>query len=120
MNLLKSSPAILILAAAGLFTATAVPGAVSRANPASNYVERGMKVLSKEVFIRHRDRRPPATGFITYVSKTKPVLMHCHGWQDYSDGYDDYAVSLSYDNGKTWSEEQVRWKSYVVPEGRLR
>ena len=79
-----------------------------------------MRVLSKEVFLRFDGRRPPATGFITYVSQTQPILMHCHGWEDYSDGYDDYAVSLSYDNGRTWSPEEVRWKSSVVPEGRIR
>jgi hypothetical protein len=100
-----------------LETAFAAPGNVS----SSAFTNRSpMKLLLKEVFIHHRNGRPPATGFVTYVSKTKPVLMHCHGWEDYSDGYDDYAVSLSYDNGKTWSEEQVRWKSQTVPEGRLR
>jgi hypothetical protein len=78
------------------------------------------KLLSKEVFLRHQNRRPVAAGFITYISSTKPILMHCHGWEDYSDGYDDYSVSLSYDNGKTWSPDQVRWKSSVVPEGRIR
>jgi hypothetical protein len=77
-------------------------------------------LLAKEVFIRHRDKRPVATGFVTYVSKTEPVLMHCHGWEDYSDGYDDYAVCVSRDNGQTWSEPEVRWKSTVTPEGRLR
>src|SRR6185436_7672028 len=79
-----------------------------------------MKLLSKEVFLRYDGRRPPATGFITYVSKNEPVLMHCHGWEDFSDGYDDYGVSLSYDNGRTWSPEEVRWKSSVVKEGRIR
>jgi len=79
-----------------------------------------MTLLSKEVFLRHRDKRPPATGFVTYIHKTKPILMHCHGWQDYSDGYDDFAVSLSYDNGRTWSAEEMRWQSQIVPEGRLR
>src|ERR1043166_9155216 len=78
-----------------------------------------MKLLSKEVFLRHQNKRPPATGFVTYISKTQPTLMHCHGWQDYSDGYDDYSVSVSHDNGKTWSPEEVRWKSRVVPEGRI-
>src|SRR6185503_19760955 len=62
-----------------------------------------MKLLSKEVFLRHQNKRPPATGFVTYISTTRPVLMHCHGWQDYSDGYDDYSISVSHDNGKTWS-----------------
>ena len=79
-----------------------------------------MTLLSKEVFLRHQNGRPPATGFVTYVHKTKPVLMHCHGWEDYSDGYDDFSVSLSYDNGKNWSAEEMRWQSRVVPEGRLR
>ncbi|MBI2928665.1 MAG: exo-alpha-sialidase [Verrucomicrobia bacterium] len=78
------------------------------------------KVRSKEIFIRHENRRPAATGFVTYISKTKPVLMHCFGREDYSDGYDDYAIQLSTDNGLTWSEPVVRWKSSVVPEGRLR
>jgi hypothetical protein len=79
-----------------------------------------MKLLSKEVFLCFDGRRPPAAGFVAYVSKTEPVLMHCHGREDYSDGYDDYAVSLSYDNGRTWSADEVRWKSTVVPEGRIR
>ena len=106
-----------ILAVAGLLKATAVLGGVPSSEPIT--VGR-MKLLAKEVFIHHRDRRPPATGFITYVSKTKPILMHCHGWEDYSDGYDDYSVSLSYDNGKTWSAEEARWQSSMVPNGRLR
>ncbi len=79
-----------------------------------------MKLLSKDVFIRHKDGRPPASGFVSYVSRTQPILMHCSGWEDYSDGYDDYAVSLSSDNGRTWSEPEVRWKSVTVPEGRIR
>src|SRR5437870_1263573 len=79
-----------------------------------------MTLLTKEVFLRHRNQRPPATGFVTYIHKSKPVLMHCHGWEDYSDGYDDFSVTLSYDNGKTWSAEEMRWQSKVVPEGRLR
>ena len=79
-----------------------------------------MKLRTKEVFLRHQNKRPPATGFVTYISTTRPVLMHCHGWQDYSDGYDDYSISVSHDNGKTWSAEEVRWQSRVVPEGRIR
>jgi hypothetical protein len=79
-----------------------------------------MKLLSKEVFLRHRNNRPPVSGFVTYVSKTQPILMHCYGWEDYSDGYDDYSISLSCDNGRTWSASEVRWKSRAVPEGRIR
>ena len=79
-----------------------------------------MKLLAKEVFLRFDGRRPPASGFVVYVNKSEPVLMHCHGWEDYSDGYDDYAVSLSYDNGRTWSASEVRWNSEVMAEGRIR
>ena len=79
-----------------------------------------MRLLAKDVILRHQNKRPPCTGFITYVSKTEPVLIHCHGWQDYSDGYDDYLVSFSSDNGKTWSPDELRWKSRAVPEGRIR
>src|SRR5439155_1607187 len=78
------------------------------------------KVLSKEIFLRHENRRPVATGFITYVSRTKPVLLHCFGREDYSDGYDDYAIQLSSDNGGTWSKPEVRWKSSVLQGGRMR
>jgi hypothetical protein len=78
------------------------------------------KLLAKEVFTRHRDGRPPVPGFVTYIHPTKPILMHCSGWEDYSDGYDEYAVIVSRDNGKTWSRLEVRWKSSVVPQGRMR
>jgi len=46
--------------------------------------------------------------------------MHCFGREDYSDGYDDYAIQVSADNGRTWSKPQIRWKSSEVPEGRMR
>src|SRR5689334_21558896 len=78
------------------------------------------QVLSKEVFLRHENQRPAATGFVTYLSRTRPVLMHCFGREDYSDGYDDYAVQLSTDNGRTWSKPEIRWKSSVLAEGRMR
>lgn len=78
------------------------------------------KLLAKEVFIRHDQGRPAVTGFITYINNTEPVLMHCFGRSDYSDGYDDYAVQISTDNGRTWSQPEVRWKSSAVPEGRMR
>ena len=78
------------------------------------------KLLAKEIFIQQQNGRPPASGFVTYIHPTKPILMHCSGWEDYSDGYDDYAVSISADNGKTWTKPEVRWKGSVVPEGRMR
>ena len=41
-----------------------------------------MKLLAKEVFLRFDGRRPPASGFVACVSKSEPVLMHCHRWLD--------------------------------------
>jgi hypothetical protein len=79
-----------------------------------------MKLLSREAFARHENGRPVATGFVCYVSPDQPILMHCAGREDYSDGYDDYAVSLSRDNGRSWSEPRTLLKSYTVPEGRIR
>ena len=78
-----------------------------------------MRVLSKEVFARY-DGRPVCTGFVTYVSSAEPVLMHCAGREDYSDAYDDYAYSISRDNGTTWSDPALLLKGYNVEGGRIR
>ena len=106
----------------GVVAAQQLPPPVSApvASSPANSARLLPKLLSKEVFIRHHNGRPAVSGFVTYIHATKPVLMHCSGRQDYSDGYDDYAVSLSHDNGRTWSKPEVRWKSSVVPEGRMR
>lgn len=78
------------------------------------------KLLSKEVFLRHQSGRPVATGFVTYVHRDLPVLMHCNGYEDFSDGYDDYALRISRDNGQTWTEPEIRWRGETTPAGRLR
>jgi len=100
--------------------ATSTATKVVASSSPTNSVRVLPKLLSKEIFIRHENGRPPASGFVTYIHPTKPILMHCFGREDYSDGYDDYAVSLSRDNGKTWSKPEVRWKSSIVPEGKMR
>jgi hypothetical protein len=79
-----------------------------------------VRLIAKELLVRHQPNRPVVAGFVTYVSATEPVLMHCYGWEDYSDGYDDYAVSMSHDNGKTWSEPVLKWQSVAVPQGKVR
>lgn len=80
-----------------------------------------MRLKSREVFARPDDRgRPVATGFVTYISNDRPVLMHCYGREDYSDGYDDYVVMKSYDNGRTWTQPEIFLKSYLVKGGRMR
>jgi hypothetical protein len=78
-----------------------------------------MRVLSKEVFARC-DGRPVCTGFVTYISSTEPVLMHCAGREDYSDAYDDYAYSISRDNGRTWGGPVLFLKGYHVEGGKVR
>lgn len=79
-----------------------------------------MRLRSVEVFRRHENGRPVVNGFLTYVSAVDPVLMLCTGFEDYSDGYDDFTVSLSHDNGVTWGERLPWLASRLVSEGRLR
>lgn len=79
-----------------------------------------MRLLAKEVFIPCREGRPVFPGFISYISSQEPVLMHRYGWVDESDTYDDFADSVSYDNGVTWSEPVLRLRSREIPGGRLR
>jgi len=80
-----------------------------------------MRLKSREVFARPDEKgRPVATGFVTYISNDRPVLMHCSGRQDYSDGYDDYMVMRSYDNGRTWTRPEMFLKSYPVEGGKMR
>jgi hypothetical protein len=125
MSLGRASKAVAVL----LFTSVTAFGAIHASAAESSidgkrrqpgpHQDNRMKLLSKEVFRRY-DGRPPAAGFVTYISNTEPIIMHCHGWEDYSDGYDDYTVSVSHDNGRMWSADEVRWKSSVVPKGRIR
>jgi hypothetical protein len=67
-----------------LIGAAAIDRADGLAVPASPDGAR-LKLLSKEVVLRHQNKRPPVTGFVTYISTSKPVLMHGLGWQDYSE-----------------------------------
>ncbi len=79
-----------------------------------------MKLLAKELVLRYQCGRDVVPGFVTYVSRRDPVLMHCYGWQDYSDAYDDYVITISRDNGRTWSEPYLHWESQTADRGKLR
>ena len=80
-----------------------------------------IRVLSKERFMGRDERgRPVCTGFVTYISRDEPILMHRSGRDDYSDAYDEYADMLSYDNGKTWSQPILHLKSHDVEGGKIR
>ncbi len=79
-----------------------------------------MRVLSREVFIEPEDGRGVFPGFVTYVSADEPVLMYLYGRVDHSDASDDYVETVSGDNGRTWSEPLLRFKSREAPGGRVR
>ena len=79
-----------------------------------------MKLLSREVFISEKNGRPVFPGFVAYISANEPILMHCSGWVDASDTYDDFADMISCDNGRTWNKPRMRQQSKAVEEGRLR
>jgi len=64
--------------------------------------------------------RPVMPCFITYISNEKPILIHRYCREDYSDGYDDFVDIFSYDNGKTWTEPVLHFKSKITPEGKIR
>ncbi|PKO23883.1 MAG: hypothetical protein CVU38_01680 [Chloroflexi bacterium HGW-Chloroflexi-1] len=80
-----------------------------------------MKVLSRERFLHYDENgRPVCTGFVTYISKDDPILMHRSGREDYSDAYDDYADQFSYDNGKSWTDPVLHLKGEDIEAGKLR
>lgn len=59
-------------------------------------------------------------GFVTYVSRDKPIILHRFGREDYSDAYDNYMDMSSYDNGGAWTQPVLHLKSENVKEGRIR
>ena len=79
-----------------------------------------MRVISRDVYKKSDGERAPVTGFAGYVSNSKPVLMLCDGWEDYSDGYDEYAIRMSHDNGRTWTEPAMKFKGFKTDEGKVR
>lgn len=79
-----------------------------------------MKLLSREVFREHDNGRPVVNGFVSYISNDAPVLMLRTGYEDYSDAYDDFSDSISYDNGRTWGDPELKLRSYDVEGGKVR
>lgn len=79
-----------------------------------------MKLLSREVFRKHDNGRPVVNGFVSYISNDAPVIMLRTGYEDYSDAYDDFSDSISYDNGRTWTDPELRLKGYDIEGGKVR
>lgn len=97
-------------------------GTTAAALAASTFAQEatGLRCVSKEVCIPTRDETGVFPGFITYIDREKPVLLHRYGWVDASDTYDNFHERISTDNGKTWSEPELKLKSHEVEGGRLR
>lgn len=69
--------------------------------------------IEKELFLDvDKSGRPVFPGFISYIDEMKPFLIHRYGRLDFSDGYDDFCDSFSYDNGKIWTEPVLMLKGY--------
>ena len=79
-----------------------------------------MTLSTKQVFIPSQNNTGVFPGFITYINKHEPILLHRFGWVDASDTYDNFHDSISRDNGETWSEPVLKLKSHAVEGGRIR
>jgi len=78
-------------------------------------------IVEREKFLSWDEKgRPVMPCFITYISNEKPILIHRYCREDYSDGYDDFVDIFSYDNGKTWTEPILHFKSKITQEGKIR
>ncbi|MCX8082656.1 MAG: glycoside hydrolase [bacterium] len=77
--------------------------------------------VKREKFLGYDEKgRPIMPCFISYISNEKPTLIHRYSREDYSDGYDDFTDIISYDNGRTWTEPVLHYKSIITPEGKIR
>lgn len=77
--------------------------------------------IIKETFLSLDEKKRPAFPcFITYIANEKPILIHRYCRVDYSDGYEDFVDIFSYDNGKTWTEPHLHYKSIITKEGKIR
>ncbi len=77
-----------------------------------------MKLLSREVFVEQGGGpRGLMPGSAVYFSPTQNHLLFRYAWESDSDAYDDWTEMLSLDNGRTWSEPQVRLSSTPVEGG---
>lgn len=81
---------------------------------------KGLRVLSKELFVESQNDTGVFPGFITYLNPEEPILLHRFGWVDASDTYDNFHESLSRDNGQTWSKPELKVKSIPVDGGLIR
>jgi len=70
--------------------------------------------VKKEIFLGPDEKgRPVFPGFISYISIEKPILIHRFGRFDFSDGYNDFCDSFSFDNGKTWTSPVLKIRNYT-------
>ena len=79
-----------------------------------------MQVIRKEIFIRHKNGDAPFPGFVSYISRDEPLLIHRYGWEVESDNRDNWVDCFSDDNGRTWSEPVPAKKSRAITGGRIK
>ncbi len=79
-----------------------------------------MKVVSKDVFIEHRENSAAFPAFVSYIHREKPILIHRYGWELESDNRDDWTDIVSFDNGRTWNTPTIAQQSTAVPEGKIK
>ncbi len=79
-----------------------------------------MKVIRKKVFISHEGENAPFPGFVNYIHRDKPWLVHRYGWEEESDNRDNWMDIFSEDNGRTWSEPVLAQKSQAIAGGRIK
>src|SRR3712207_8905375 len=56
---------------------------------------------SQKVLVPRQKGRAALCGFVTYISDRKPILLRRMGWEVGDDVHDDFADSVSRDNGQT-------------------
>ena len=78
-----------------------------------------MKQIEKKRVRSHKPDRAPLCGFITYIDAKRPVLLRRIGWEVSDDIHDDFADSISEDNGRTWNEPRPALSSHAVEGGHI-
>ncbi|MFP6583977.1 MAG: sialidase family protein [Candidatus Hydrogenedentota bacterium] len=97
-------------------------GTVLLANATAHGQNQGapFRRTSKEVFIPSANDTGVFPGFVTYIDKDKPTILHRSGWVDASDTYDNFSEMTSFDNGVTWTEPKMAVKAIPVDGGLIR
>ena len=79
-----------------------------------------MKLISRDISFPQTDPRYPAYESVGYASASGQEMIRLRYEELDCDIFDNYAVGLSSDNGRTWTEHE-RWPvGRKLPEGTRR